>query len=376
MGFHVEIFKDQTIKSVETIWKSFEEQGLVPAGLSFDYVNNWIKELKNSRSDNFGIKRETILLIGYNDQTPVCLFPLILVTRKKLGIFNIRSVEFITQALSFHNFDVIGNELSTREVSFMLKLIRKKYKPHYFYLQPFSASSLLFQAGRGRIFALSVRINIPLEDNYSHIRSNIYSRNFHRNLNSYANKLKDMVNPLQFQIISNKHEIEALKPDILKLTLLKEKQTGKPGHITNSDYGDFFFHSILNQPQPVLIIGRSSGLIVSSLIGYILNNVMYAIELAFDRNCAQNRNIGLGALMLDQLVQHFAGKIHALDLGPGLDDYKFGFSKQYEKSYCLIMPGKGILGKLIYRNIKRKCLKQQKWVSSRLTKHVIPKEMD
>ena len=89
-------------------------------------------------------------------------------------------------------------------------------------------------------------------------------------------------------------------------------------------------------------------------MGFIQDNVVYAIDAAYNRDFGDSQKIGLGILAYDQLVKRFAGEYSELSMGSGIDDYKFRFTKKSDLTYVLLLKGNKFLSILWYWYYNRK----------------------
>lgn len=350
MPISIDVFEDlqENKPKLIDIWQSFYMKhfyGHLALADIFEWWDKW-GYIDNSR---LGFNKKSLIIIIYKSGTPAGILPLMKVSRYIKNRFHFTSLEFITQSFTGKYLDIIQYELSWHDIKHAFNLIRKQVNFDIMQLSYLKEDSVLLKAGIGKFFLHAGKIIIPLTKPYEAIRKEVYSRNLRHIINKFKRRINESNNTITSEIIENKDEIRKLKENIKNVSISKLKESGKHSIYEKKDFGEKYLETILNHEKPFCSVYHVNNKLVSYNIGYIKNKIVYALDAAYDRTYTDSQKIGFGILSYDNLIKYFANQYDFLDMGFGLDDYKFRFSKHLILTRKLLIKGNTLKSLLIYR---------------------------
>lgn len=357
-----------TISIIKNLWKNKEKLTSIwininansnTRTLTLDNIFSWWNIWRNTHNNRIGYFKTPYIIVIYKDESPVGILPLMKVVRFRKKVFPIIFLEFITQPLTGEFLDIFQNELTINEIAHVFKCIKEKIYFDVLQLSYIKDESILLKANLGDVILHSGKILIPLNDSYSAIREKIYSKNLRHILNKFNRRINETKDRIQGKVLVNKDEIFELFEQIKLVSLSKLYNVRMHSIYTEKEFGNTFFKNLLDQDSPFCSIFYVNEKLVSFNLGYIKNNTVYAIDAAYDRTYADSQKIGFGILSYDQLIKHFSGQFDNLDMGFGLDDYKFRFSKKLILTYTLLVRGNSLISSFLHNNQLKKLQKHE-----------------
>jgi hypothetical protein len=348
MEFKIYLIKHINNAELKNIWINFENNYSVPPAFNYQEIADWWNSIIGLSSPGLGIKRELFILILYRNNLPVCILPLVSVTRRKFNLINITTLEFISQQYSTKVFDIIGNNPDKEELDYLFNYIKNNIKFHYIKLINFSKESSLYKSYSNNCHFYSIRVFLDLNNTYPNIKKN-YSVRLKGKLNSFYNSLKRNPDLLKIEITTDYTIIQNYFSKILQLKHKKEISLERLNFQEIERYTLLFFENLKNNKKiNFLSYVEKDSILYSFLYGYIENKIIYQLDTACIKDKSHSLKVGFGILAFDKLIQTFSENDLILDFGFGFSDYKFYFTKNYEKVFCLLFAGKGIFSNLVY----------------------------
>lgn len=353
-------------KLLKDAWASFNK---IPTSFDLAQIFNWWNRFGKVDNNKLGYNKSIIIVLIFNDNILRGILPLMSVERKKKKIIKIRSLEFLSQSFCGDYLDVIQNDITTGELNEAFCEIRKFLKHDFINLSYLPSDSKMLECDFRHVFLHSGKVIIPIKENYEKIRQNIYSKNLRHILNKFIRRIGESDQNIQSFVFEGKNEISQFKKEIRNVSLSKLSETGKHSIYEDREMGEQYFESIVNEENPFCSVFLADNRLLSYNMGYIKQNVVYALDAAYNRQYAESQKIGFGILAYDNLVSHFAGKYKLLDMGFGLDDYKFRFSMHVEYTRTVLMKGNTIKAIFLFNNLLRNYQKNNQQLLKRINKN-------
>lgn len=349
MSLEIEIIDDLEGKRefLAKAWSGFD-QAAIPEGLGLDRIMTWWRRYGAMDTRRTGFHKKPRVVLIHKDGRLAGILPLMMVERTKKKLIRLACLEFLTQSGTGHFLDIIHSALDGDEIRMVFKLIAKRLQYDQIHLCYLREDSILLRAGIGRVHPHAGKVIIPLGSSYDSIRCNVYSKNLRHILSKFQRRINESKDAIQSQVLEGKESIARWKDEIRRVSLSKLEEGGMHSVYQDPQRGDIYFHSIADAEKPFCSIFFNQDQLLSYNMGYIMDDVVYAFDAAYNRKYAEAQKIGLGILAYDQLVEHYAGKYRELDMGFGLDDYKFRFSKRVVYTKSLLIKGNTLKGRMYW----------------------------
>ncbi|MBN1472272.1 MAG: hypothetical protein JW925_10865 [Syntrophaceae bacterium] len=344
---------EQNKENLKAVWGEFPPEA-IPAGLSLDHLFDWWERYGRIENHRIGYKKRPIILIIHRGEKLVGILPLMKVERFKNRVLRVATLEFLTQSFGGDYLDMIHNGMAIEEIARTFKLIKKQFKYDLIHLCYLKENSLLLQAGLGAVGLHSGKIIIPLDRSYKQIRNEVYSKNLRHVLNKFRRRISESSEKIQSLVIEGGENILKIKDNIKKVSLSKLADLGMHSLYQDTKIGESYFNAIVSQEKPFCSVYLAGDELLSYNIGNVQNGVVCAFDAAYNRCYAESQKIGLGILAYDSLVEKYAEKYRELDMGFGLDDYKFRFSKQVIFTHSLLVKGNTFKAGILFKHRSEK----------------------
>lgn len=338
---------DGSVNELATAWGHFPPEA-IPEGFMLEQVFSRWRRYGGVESPRSGFKKSPLILLIYDGENLTAILPLMRVERCKMGVLRVSSLEFLTQTFAGGYLDLIHDRMPVERVRCAFKLIHRQFRYDLINLCYLKKDSVLLQAGIGKTCYHSGKVVIPLDMGYERIRSLVYSKNLRHVLNKFHRRIGEAREGIHSEVIEDRKNIIKIQCAIKKVSLSKLNDPGMHSIYQNPMLGETYFDSIVSHEKPFCSVLRAGDELLSYNMGYIMGDVVYAFDAAYNREYAESQKIGLGILTYDNLVRKYAGLYKELDMGFGLDDYKFRFSKRVVFTYSLLMKGNMIKAAILY----------------------------
>ena len=337
MKLNIKIYED--INSIDVIWEKIIQKNKNNINLNSNDLILWWKTFKNYNTHQLGYNKKIKILVGYKNKHPVFILPLMLVDRYRKKLFKVTSLEFLTQSFNLSFLDLIHVDLNNDDINYIFEFIYSNIKYHYIDLCYLPENSILRKKFKKNVTTHSIYMNIPVKDSYEDIRKNIYSKNLRHVLNKFNRRIKESDINIEGELLLNYNDIIKYKDKIRLVSLSKNKTKNMHSIYNDKVKGNFIFNYILSKENPFCSIYKCENELLAYNLGYIENEVAYAIEAAYNREFSKSQKIGLGILAYDQIVEKLSVVNQYVNMGTGLDNYKLRFTKKGIFSYSLIIKG-------------------------------------
>lgn len=340
-------------KELAEAWRQFAP-GSIPEGLALDQLLSWWERYGHIANQRIGFNKRPLILLLFQENELRGILPFMKVDRFKKKVLRVSSIEFLTQSFAGSYLDLIHDNMSPEEVEQAFKLIRSQFKYDLINLCYCREGSLLLKVKAGCTGLHAGKVVIPLHASYEKIRSEVYSKNLRHVLNKFRRRISESGQTVRSEVIEGGENIKKLKAEIRGVSLSKLCDPGMHSLYQDPELGELYFDSIIKSEKPFCSVYVADDRLLSYNMGYIKNDVVYAYDAAYDRQYAEAQKIGLGILAYDNLVAKYAAKYRELDMGFGLDDYKFRFSKHVVFTYSLLLKGNTVKSGMIYKHMAQK----------------------
>jgi len=335
-----------------TAWKEFNGHQ-IPEGFTIENILKWWERYVKINNQRVGYDKECKIILVYNDKKLKAILPLMKVVRIKFKYLKVVTLEFLTQSFTDHVLDIIHNDLKIEEVKETFLFIKKSICFDYLNLSYLNEDSVLIKCSAD-VFLHAGKVIIPLQKDYETIRKDVYSKNLRHILNKFNRRIAEDQNSMVTEVIEGAENIRKIKNDIIEVSLSKLLEDGMHSLYQNSEFADNYFDELLKKQRPFCSVYFYDNKLVAYNLGYIKDDIVYALDAAYNRVYADAQKIGLGILAYDRIVEMYAGRFNDLDMGFGLDDYKFRFSKKVVFTKTLIMKGNTVRSLLFYKHSNNK----------------------
>ena len=353
-------------------WRALEEKTALTTRADHASLMHWWERYGQVKNRKLGQEQQLcVVAIQRGRELAACL-PLELIRRKK-RFFLFTELVFLSQPMNGALLDIVHDGLTVAEVVQVFLLLKKQLRYDLLNLSYLPENSILRQAFAKNNHLHSAIPFISVAGDYDEVRKNEYSQNLKQVLNKFKRRIDEAGRGIEGRMLIGRAAIEAIKEQIQRVSLTKLK--AKDMHSVYADplTGERYFSTIMEKPEPYCsIYVKDGGDLLAYNLGFRQNDVVYFLDTAFDREYADARKIGLGILALDQMVRHYAGKCRVIELGFGLDDYKFRFTKRAVITFQLLLPGRGLLAAMLFRWERKKMVLNGQKVIVILKKYDIP----
>jgi|GEM_PF-3531950 len=355
MSLRIEIISDifdnqARLAEIESTFHS------IPFPFQSSNILNWWRLYGQTQNYRFGGKKRPIIVFLYKEKQLRAVFPLLLTQRIRKRFVKLNILEFFSQSFCGDFLDLIHNQLRGQEVNEFLFLLKKELKFDYMHLNYLPENSILLNSIVGQDYIHAGKVVIPIDNTYEEIRKSIYSRNLRHILNKSIRRIEESGQNIKAYVLEGAENIYPFKEKIKTVSLSKLKDKGMHSVYVNEEIGDNYFESMMKTEKPFCSVYILGDELMAYNIGYIQGRTVYAFDAAYNRNYAESQKIGLGILAYDRIVEHFATKYDYVDMGFGLDDYKFRFSKKTIFTRSLIVKGNTLKSILIFTLFKNKLI--------------------
>jgi len=348
------ITTDNEFDGVKNEWINFEKK-VNSQNITSSYIwqRTWWKHFKHYERRNFGYNKKLCILFLYDkEDTPRAIAPFCEVNRKIKGL-RYRTIEFIAQQWGATYLDIISDRLSEEEYNFLFDWLKKNKRYDLIELKYIPEFTPNFDLSKKDITVLSACPEIS-SDTYDSVRSNYYNKHLKRNLRRRQNKTKrERIDLATACLVSNQilDRFEEIKEVSISKELSSKHSLYRDTRIEN------FVRNLIESysEKAKCFCIEYNGKIVAYNLGFEVNKKYYSWDAAYSRREKKLKNLGLGNLIFDNLIQYVLGeRMKNLCLGTGIDSYKLGFSKQTVGIYTFLKRGNSLKGKLLYI-IKKRC---------------------
>jgi hypothetical protein len=329
-------------------WSFFRR---IPASLELENIYKWWHQFGQINNNKIGKNKKIIIVLIYVETQIRGILPLILVERTRKKFLTLKSLEIYSQSYTGEILDIIHNDLTVREILDTLTKLRSYIKFDYINFSYLPEDSMLLKCSYKYTFLHSGKVIIPIEQNYETIKQKVYTKNLRHVLNKFKKRINESNQKIVPYVLEGKTEIKKYKEEIKQVSLSKLLDKGMHSIYQNNELGELYFDSIINEPKPFCSIYIADKQLLSYNIGYIKNDTVYALDAAYNREFNESQKIGLGILTYDNLVSYFAGNYKWIDMGFGLNDYKFRFSKNVFYTKSLLIGGNTLKAKLLFKYV-------------------------
>lgn len=346
MSIEIKIYDN--LKELSLVWEYFEQKGNTPVGLEYQSLIEWWDTFGKYDNTKFGFNKKLKIIVGYRNQKSIFVLPLMQVIRYKKKIARIITLEFLSQPLGGPVMDIIHSNLTPIEVKQVFLKIKKSIKYHYINLSYIPKYSILVETFPEEVMWHTAFLKIPINNSYENIRKQSYSKNLRHILNKFIKRITQFDFEITSKVLIGKSEILPYKDKIINVSLSKLLSNNMQSVYQEKIVGDYFFNRLINKPNVICSIYELEEELLAYNLGFIQDNVVYAIDAAYNRDFGDSQKIGLGILAYDQIVKRFAGEYSELSMGSGIDDYKFRFTKKSDLTYILLLKGNKFLSNFWY----------------------------
>jgi CelD/BcsL family acetyltransferase involved in cellulose biosynthesis len=349
MPIEIELIEDleKEKKLLAESWSRFD-QASIPPGLKFERVLGWWRRHGKTDTRRSGFAKMPRVVLIRRDGLLAGILPLMAVQRTKKRLLRLSCLEFLTQSGTGHFLDLIHSGLNGDEVHAVFELLSGRLRFDLLQLCYLREDSVLLGAGIGTIRPHSGKVIIPLNADYDSIRKSVYSKNLRHILAKFQRRIGESGDAIRSRVLEGKQAIAGWKDEIKRVSLSKLEDEGMHSVYRDERNGDAYFASIVAAEAPFCSVFFIADRLLAYNMGYVQDGVAYAFDAAYDRKYAEAQKIGLGILAYDRLVEHFAVRCRELDMGFGLDDYKFRFSKKVVSTRMILIRGNTMKGRLLW----------------------------
>lgn len=301
---------------------------------SYEWVYNWWVVFKNIENNKLGFNKSLFIICAYKGNNLVLVCPLMKLERKKFG-FSISFIEFIGQQWSGIYCDIVSESQYKNKFSDIQNYLYKTIKYDILYLRYIPESTMHFKKSDLFPFIKCPIINLYDYETFEKYTNSNYSKGHKQNLRTGRNRAinnKDILEEV----------VETITEDHFKSIILLSKS--KLNDSKSWLYGDknklAFYRKLYDQFESNVVLIKINGKKVAYRTNLIFNNTKLCLDASYDRNAPKYE---LGILSVNKNIEDSFNKhllIHSL--GPGMDSYKFKFTKSVKSLSCLINKGNTI----------------------------------
>jgi len=368
MQFKVLQDPEKNKEELKSIWDQLPDHK-IPSGFSLERIIQWWQIYRDMDNNRFGFGKTPCIIVGTENGRVRCVLPLMITKRKKFRYFFLDYLEFYSQSLNAHTLDIIGDNLTKTDILQLFSYISRELKFDIIQLSYLPEKSIIAKTFNDHVRYHAGKVIVPAGDTYENIRIRVYSKNLRHNLNKYIRRINSPDKPVFFEVLDSKEQIEKYKKDIIDISLSKLRYEKMHSIYEDKKLGEKYFRSMMSHPGPYCAIIRDDQGLLSYIMGYVENSVAYALDSSYNKQFGQAQKISMGILACDQLVKHFAGKVKHIDLGPGLIDYKFRFSKHIIITCTLLRVSNTLKGFLFKNRLNKQHVRQHESVMEIINKY-------
>jgi len=373
MSLTIQIHRSLTeIEKFSGEWHALEQKAGLPGRADLDSLVRWWGRYGHLRSRRLGLEQEPcVVAIRRNGKLAACL-PLQRVRRRK-RFLSYTELVFLSQPMNGSLLDIVHDGLEPPEVEEAFSLLRRAVDYDVLELAYLPGNSILRRTFTATIHLHSAFPFIAAGNGYEEVRKYSYSQNLKQVLNKFQRRVRESGGGIEGRMLLDREAICAIRDQIARVSLSKLKSPNMHSLYCDPQIGEKYFESIVERPQPYCsVYATSAGDLLAYNLGFRHGDAVYFLDTAYDREFADAQKIGLGILALDQMVRHFAGSCRVIDLGFGLDDYKFRFTKRAVVTSRLLRPGGGWRSLLVYRLLRQRARNGEARLMAALDKYGIP----
>ena len=259
---------------------------------------------------------------------------------RKIGGIKISFLEFLGQQWGAVYLDIIAKELSSDEKDCIFQWLYKNTQYSVLFLKYIPQHTTFFKKGELYTYSACPQVNLHEYFSFEDYKNKFYSKNLKQNLRTAANRIeknKDILKKTIEEI--NKNTLI----DIVKIS--KSKLNDNKGWV----YGDknkldFFTRIYQTMPSNVSFL-KINGENSAYRTNIIFNHHKFCLDASYDRNYNKYE---LGAFSVElNLNDSFERKLHTECMGPGIDIYKFKFTKDLTCLYFFLKKGNRLFSRLL-----------------------------
>lgn len=330
------ISSEKQLEEIKSDWKLLDkETGHKNICSSYDWIKNWWDVFKNVNNNNLGIKKKLLIVYAYDANKLILVWPLMELTRNFYGI-NLKSIEFIGQQWSGIYYDIILNRNHEEVVNKAIKYLYKKVKFDFLYMRYLPDTSILNKYFKFHFFTKVPEVNLSNYESFDRYCKNNYSKGHMQNLRTGLNRIaknKDIFNKSTETI--NKINFESI------ISISKSKLLDSKKWIYGDSYKREFYKRLFNRFNSNVVFIKINNINAAYRANLIFNNMKVCLDASYDRNFPRYE---LGIHSVNKNIEDsFEKKLEIHSLGPGLDLYKFKFTKNVRNLYFTIIKGNTIL---------------------------------
>jgi len=329
---------------------------------------NWWKRYCSFQHPRFGKSQKLAVVTAHRDGALVACLPLEILFRKR-KFLTVRELVFLSAPFNGMQMDIFQKGLNLEEIRKMVLFALRSTKADILDLTYLPEDSAILDAFPSDIFLHSAYLIIGLGRTYEEVRSSVYTKNLRHILNKFQRRIRECWPQIIGEVTEDREEIRKLGTQIRKVSTSK-LLSGMHSIYTDEVIGEEYLNNILNRTSPYCALIRNGEELIAYNMGFVDGKTVYALDAAYDRTFPDAQIIGLGMLAYDEVVKNFASRQLELNMGHGIDNYKFRFTKDYRKTYRLILSGNRILSRLIYRHSAMRIKKNSAAFETQLKKNL------
>lgn len=351
----------RTIKSFEELtnfkeeWENLEVlNSLKSPNLSYRWICLWWKIFGEINDKKTGSSKELSIILGYRNNNLKVIFPLIRVKRK-IGPINYTTLELLGQQWSAFYCDILYSEnLSNQDLQALMTFINHNVSFDFILLNHLPSTSPLKTVFKTYNYAACPVLKISAFNDIDTYKDSQYSKNLKNNFvkaYSWANKNDQKITlstkKLDSELFGRIKEIAFTKLEDGKVFKYKDPLKER----FRREISDLF-----NGDADIIMIDSK---IVSYRTNVIYRGVKFGLDASYDRE--YKKKYQLGAFAVERSIQNcFEENLSELDFGPGIDEYKFKFTNNYNIINYGIYRGNRLMSLILFPIIKYLLKKKQK----------------
>lgn len=351
---HIKVITtDSEFDKVQDEWISFEKK-INNQNITSSYIwqRTWWNHFKDYEKRNFGYDKKLCILFLYSKKNILrAIVPFCEVVRKIKGL-KYRVIEFLAQQWGATYLDITTDKLSEEEYNFIFSWLKKNRKFDLIELKYIPEFTPNFDLNKSNATVLSACPEI-ISDSYDSVRNNCYGKNLRKTLRRIRNKIGSENIDLTTSYLSS-GEILTRFEEIKEVSFSKKLNSKHSIYCNTRIEG--FVRSLVDSfsENAMCFFIDYNGKAVAYKLGFRYNGKYYALDTAYSRSEREVRNLCLGELNYDYLIQCiFDRGVKNLCLGTGVDPHKFKFTKQITRIYTFLKRGNTLKALPLYIIKKR-----------------------
>lgn len=329
----------------------------------YDWLFTWWSVFEKVDNNEIGFNKKLFIICLYRDNALIAIAPFVKVIRKIAGI-KISFLEFLGQQWSAIYLDFIAKDLLLIERNFIFQCLYKNLKFNVLFLKYIPQNTSFFSLHELNIYYACPHININNFSSFEDYKNKFYSRNLKQNIRTASNRIENNKDIL-------KKSIETINDDNFKdiVAISKSKLLDDKNWLYGDKNKMNFYKTIYSKISSNVSLLKINDKNVAYRTNMIFNNYKFCIDASYDR---AYKKYELGSLSVDlNINDSFEKKLTVECMGPGIDLYKFKFTKELTYIYIYLKRGNSFLSNFFYIILKILVKRKGKLFEKDLSKNKI-----